>query len=129
MQLVVLIILIPLPLFFASTIYGEAGLTTWVVIGIIWTFCSAFSVVLYPLWESRAAIGLISRGVVKVRFFDGEYGMTGSKRCRMYRISLPGGVGSMWRRRRGLRRLRRNVYVNVEGMKDSRLCMTASDGS
>jgi hypothetical protein len=65
-QLVVLIILIPLPLFFASTIYGKGGLTAWVVVGIIWTFLSAFSVVLYPLWESRAAISLISRGIIKV---------------------------------------------------------------
>jgi hypothetical protein len=63
----VLIILVPLPLFFASTVYGAGGLTAWVVIGIIWTFLSAFSVVLYPLWESRAAILLISRGIIKVR--------------------------------------------------------------
>ncbi|KAJ6629356.1 urea transporter [Mycena sp. CBHHK59/15] len=69
--LLVLIILIPLPLFFASTIYGEGGLTAWVVIGIIWTFLSAFSVVLYPLWESRAAISLISRGIVKDIFARG----------------------------------------------------------
>jgi uncharacterized membrane protein YwaF len=39
--------------FFAQTIYGVRGLTAWVVIGILWTFCSAFAVVLYPLYESR----------------------------------------------------------------------------
>ncbi|KAJ7621021.1 urea transporter [Roridomyces roridus] len=70
--LLVLIILIPLPLFFASTIYGKAGLTAWVVIGIIWTFCSAFTVVVYPLWESREAIGMISRGIVKDLFSRGS---------------------------------------------------------
>ncbi|KAJ7244394.1 urea transporter [Mycena haematopus] len=70
--LLVLIILIPLPLFFASTVYGKGGLTAWVVIGIIWTFLSAFSVVLYPLWESRAAISLIARGVVKDMFARGS---------------------------------------------------------
>ena len=64
-----MLILIPFPLFFASTIYGVRGLTVWVVIGIIWCFCSAFAVVLYPLWESRAAIAQISRGVIKVRIF------------------------------------------------------------
>lgn len=32
----------------------------------IWTFCSSFIVVLYPLWESRTAIGQISKGIVKV---------------------------------------------------------------
>jgi hypothetical protein len=61
-----MLILVPLPLFFASTIYGVRGLTAWVVIGIIWCFCSAFTVVLYPLWESRVAIVQIARGVVKV---------------------------------------------------------------
>ncbi|KAF8906688.1 urea transporter [Mucidula mucida] len=63
--LLIMIIIIPLPLFFASTVYGEGGLTAWVVIGIIWTFLSAFTVVLYPLWESRDALMMIGRGIVK----------------------------------------------------------------
>jgi hypothetical protein len=62
-----MLILIPLPLFFASTIFGAPGLTAWVVIGIIWCFCSAFCVVLYPLWESRVALVQIGRGIIKVR--------------------------------------------------------------
>ena len=80
-----MIILIPLPLFFSSTVYGVAGLSgksamittpchiqtvfffaAWVVIGMIWTFCSAFIVVLYPLWESRVALSQIGRGILKV---------------------------------------------------------------
>ena len=64
-----MLILIPLPLFFASTIFGVGGLTAWVVIGIIWCFCSAITVVLYPLWESRDALAQILRGVIKVRIF------------------------------------------------------------
>jgi len=35
----------------------------------IWTFCSAFIVVLYPLWESRVALTQITTGIVKVRVF------------------------------------------------------------
>ena len=61
-----MIILIPLPLFFAQTVYGVGGLTAWVVIGMIWAFCSASAVVLYPLYESRAALALIARGIIKV---------------------------------------------------------------
>lgn len=61
-----MIILIPLPLFFAQTVYGEKGLTAWVVIGIIWTFLSSFTVVVYPLWESREALTMITRGMIKV---------------------------------------------------------------
>jgi len=63
-----MIVIIPLPLFFAQTVYGVAGLTAWVVIGIIWTICSAFSVVLYPLYESRIALVEIAKGIVRASF-------------------------------------------------------------
>ncbi|KAI0254582.1 urea transporter [Lactifluus subvellereus] len=69
---VIMLILVPLPLFFASTIYGVRGLTVWVVIGIIWCFCSAFCVVLYPLWESRVALVQIVTGVTKDIFAKGS---------------------------------------------------------
>jgi len=74
---VVMIILIPLPLFFSSTVYGVAGLSAWVVIGMIWTFCSSFIVVLYPLWESRRAITQIASGIVKDIFSPGSGKFTG----------------------------------------------------
>ncbi|KAJ8689562.1 hypothetical protein PTI98_012457 [Pleurotus ostreatus] len=70
--LLVLIIIVPLPLFFAQTIYGVGGLTAWVVIGIIWTFLSAISVVIYPLWESREALSQILSGIVKDVFTKGS---------------------------------------------------------
>ena len=60
------IILIPLPLFFAHTIFGVRGLSAWVIIGIIWAFCSAITVVIYPLYESREAILMVTRGLLKV---------------------------------------------------------------
>lgn len=65
-QTLVFMILIPLPLFGASTVYSVAGFSAWVIIGILWTFCSAFAVVLYPLWESREALVMILKGMVKV---------------------------------------------------------------
>ncbi|TCD67621.1 hypothetical protein EIP91_012186 [Steccherinum ochraceum] len=70
--LVVMLLVIPLPLFFAQTIFGERGLTAWVVIGIVWTFASAVTVVLYPLWESREALTMISKGVIKDVFSRGS---------------------------------------------------------
>jgi len=73
----VMIILIPLPLFFSSTVYGVGGLSAWVIIGMIWTFCSAFIVVLYPLWESRTALLQIATGVVKDIFSPGSGKFTG----------------------------------------------------
>ncbi|KAK7457086.1 hypothetical protein VKT23_010387 [Stygiomarasmius scandens] len=69
--LLVMIIIIPLPLFFAQTVYGVRGLEAWVVIGIIWCFVSSFTVVLYPLWESREALMQISRGIIKDIFTKG----------------------------------------------------------
>ncbi|KAF8057401.1 urea transporter [Lyophyllum atratum] len=69
--LVIMIILIPLPLFFAQTIFGVRGLEAWVVIGIIWVFCSCFAVVLYPLWESRQALCMVCRGMIKDVFGGG----------------------------------------------------------
>jgi len=62
---VIMIILIPLPLFFASTIYGVGGFTAWVVIAMIWAFIASFIVVLYPLWESRVALTQVFKGIVK----------------------------------------------------------------
>lgn len=70
--LVVMILLIPLPLFFAQTVYGVRGLTAWVVIGILWTFLSTFTVVLYPLYESREALMQIGCGIVKDIFAKGS---------------------------------------------------------
>ncbi|KAH9911332.1 urea transporter [Epithele typhae] len=68
----VMLIIIPLPLFFAQTVYGVRGLTAWVVIGMIWAFCSALAVVVYPLYESRAALRVIARGIVKDVFMRGN---------------------------------------------------------
>ncbi|TFY67126.1 hypothetical protein EVG20_g4051 [Dentipellis fragilis] len=70
--LLVMLIIIPLPLFFAQTIYGLHGFSAWVVIGIIWCFCSAISVVLYPLWESREALRQITMGMYQDVFGKGS---------------------------------------------------------
>ena len=59
-----MIILIPLPLFGASTTFGVAGFTVWIVIAMLWAFVASFVVVLYPLWESRETLALVFRGVV-----------------------------------------------------------------
>ena len=61
-----LLLVIPLPLFFAHTVFGKRGYEAWVVIGMIWAFASAFTVILYPLWESRNELGEIIRGMIKV---------------------------------------------------------------
>ncbi|KAF5309053.1 hypothetical protein D9619_013578 [Psilocybe cf. subviscida] len=69
---VVLILLIPLPLFFSSYVYTKNGLTGWVAVGIAWTFLSAIAVVVYPLWESREALLQISKGLYIDLFTKGS---------------------------------------------------------
>jgi len=69
---VVLILLIPLPLFFSQHVYTVGGFTGWVSVGIIWTFLSSFTVVIYPLYESRGALKSIAVGVFKDLFTRGS---------------------------------------------------------
>jgi len=69
---VILILIIPLPLFFSQHVYDVADLTGWVAIGIAWTFLSAISVVLYPLWESRRALLQVASGIYKDLFTKGS---------------------------------------------------------
>jgi Na+/proline symporter len=69
---IIFILVIPLPLFFSQYVYNVGGLTGWVAIGIAWTFLSAISVVLYPLYESRQALFQIVSGIYKDLFTKGS---------------------------------------------------------
>ncbi|KAH0578839.1 hypothetical protein H2248_003033 [Termitomyces sp. 'cryptogamus'] len=68
---IILIVVIPLPLFFMQILYGVRGFQAWVVIGIIWVFTSCMAVILLPLWESREALKMVSCGVIKDIFGRG----------------------------------------------------------
>ncbi|CAE6533326.1 unnamed protein product [Rhizoctonia solani] len=70
--LIVMIIVIPFPLFFSQVVFGTKGLTTWVAVGIAWTFLAAFAVVIYPLYESREALFLVLKGIIKDIFNPGS---------------------------------------------------------
>ncbi|KAK4702934.1 urea-proton symporter, partial [Phenoliferia sp. Uapishka_3] len=62
---VVLILLIPLPLFFTSYIFPSAGFTAWIAIAFIWVFYGAGAVVLYPIYESRGALKEIGGAIIR----------------------------------------------------------------
>ena len=47
------LILWPMPMYGTGYIFSKRFFTGWVVVGILWMFCSAFCVGLYPLWEGR----------------------------------------------------------------------------
>ncbi|GAB7356059.1 hypothetical protein MBLNU459_g6676t1 [Dothideomycetes sp. NU459] len=61
-----LLILWPMPMYGSGYIFSKKFFTGWVVVGILWLFCSAFCVGLYPLWEGRHT----STRTIKAIFMD-----------------------------------------------------------
>ncbi|KAI6905493.1 urea active transporter-like protein [Hortaea werneckii] len=57
------IILWPMPMFGSGYIFSKSFYTGWVVVGIIWLFCSSGVVVFLPLWQSRETIAHTFRSV------------------------------------------------------------------
>ncbi|KAK3201656.1 hypothetical protein GRF29_164g184883 [Pseudopithomyces chartarum] len=47
------LVLWPMPLYGTGYVFSKKFFTGWIVVGILWMFCSAFCVGLYPLWEGR----------------------------------------------------------------------------
>ncbi|EFQ92407.1 hypothetical protein CFE70_010403 [Pyrenophora teres f. teres 0-1] len=47
------LVLWPMPMYGSSYVFSKKFFTGWVVVGILWMFCSCFAVGLYPLWEGR----------------------------------------------------------------------------
>ncbi|OAL30818.1 hypothetical protein AYO22_01438 [Fonsecaea multimorphosa] len=52
----IMVIIVPFPIFFTSVIYGKGGFTTWISLVIAWLLVAACGCILYPIWESRAAL-------------------------------------------------------------------------
>lgn len=59
----VLVILWPLPMFGSQYVFSREFFTGWVVVSIIWIFCSTCAVAIYPVFESRAAIATVFKGM------------------------------------------------------------------
>jgi hypothetical protein len=55
--------LVPLPMFGSGYVFSVKFFTGWVVVSIIWSFLSAFTTCLLPLWESKAALKFIGRQI------------------------------------------------------------------
>jgi hypothetical protein len=50
------LVLWPMPLYGTGYIFSPKFFTGWVVVGILWLFCSSFCVGVYPLWEGRHSL-------------------------------------------------------------------------
>jgi len=68
---VILMLLIPLPLFFTNYIFPIKGFTAWIAIGIAWLFWGSFAVVVYPIIESRKELGQIGGAMIRDVFGGG----------------------------------------------------------
>ena len=60
---VALLVLWPMPMYGSSYVFSKKFFTGWVVVGILWIFCSLFCVGLYPLFEGRHSLLRVSRGI------------------------------------------------------------------
>ncbi|KIW81574.1 hypothetical protein Z517_04600 [Fonsecaea pedrosoi CBS 271.37] len=50
---IALLVLWPMPMYGTGYIFSKKFFTGWVVVGILWLFCSSFCVGLFPLWQGR----------------------------------------------------------------------------
>lgn len=61
---VALLVLWPMPMYGTGYVFSRKFFTGWVVVGILWIFCSLGCVGLYPLWEGRGSLARVSRGIM-----------------------------------------------------------------
>lgn len=50
-----------MPLYGTGYIFSKGFFTGWIVVGIVWIFCTLGAIGLYPLWESRATLARVLR--------------------------------------------------------------------
>lgn len=58
---VAFLILWPIPMYGTSYVFSKKFFTGWVVVGILWLFCTFFGVVIFPLYEGRQSISRVVR--------------------------------------------------------------------
>ncbi|KAL9116133.1 MAG: hypothetical protein Q9227_000502 [Pyrenula ochraceoflavens] len=58
-----LLVLWPMPMYGSSYIFSKKFFTGWVIVGILWIFCSVFTVGLFPVWQSRATSSRTIRSI------------------------------------------------------------------
>ncbi|KAF1974227.1 urea active transporter [Bimuria novae-zelandiae CBS 107.79] len=59
------LVLWPMPMYGTGYVFSKKFFTGWVVVGILWMFCSAFCVGLYPLWEGRGTSVRTFKAIVR----------------------------------------------------------------
>jgi len=60
---IALAIIWPLPMFFSGYIFSREFFTFWVAVSMIWALCATIAIAIYPVYESRAGIADLVRGI------------------------------------------------------------------
>jgi hypothetical protein len=60
---IILLVLIPLPLFFSSHVFTKGGFKGWIAVSFVWVFYAICAVVVYPVVESRHALAKIGKAI------------------------------------------------------------------
>ncbi|MCJ1395300.1 hypothetical protein MMC18_008184 [Xylographa bjoerkii] len=58
-----LLVLWPMPMYGSGYVFSKPFFTGWVSVGILWLFCSAACVGIYPLWEGRHSMAHTFKGI------------------------------------------------------------------
>lgn len=61
---IAMLVLWPMPMYGTGYVFSKKFFTGWVSVGILWLFCSAFMVGLFPLWEGKSSMVRTFRGVM-----------------------------------------------------------------
>ncbi|KAF2853618.1 urea active transporter [Plenodomus tracheiphilus IPT5] len=82
-----LLVLWPMPMYGSGYIFSKKFFTGWIVVGILWMFCSAGAVGIFPLWEGRKT---------SIRTFKAIYqDITGRKKPTKHTITTTEGEGTV----------------------------------
>lgn len=60
-----LLVLWPMPMYGSGYIFSKKFFTGWVVVGIIWIFCSFIGVGLFPIFESRGTLARTTKNIIR----------------------------------------------------------------
>ncbi|PYH44826.1 sodium:solute symporter family protein [Aspergillus saccharolyticus JOP 1030-1] len=75
------LILWPVPMYGSAYVFSKKFFTGWIVVGLLWLFCTTFGVVVFPLYEGRKsmvrtvrsmALDVMGKGGRRGRPIDGE---------------------------------------------------------
>ncbi|PYI24632.1 urea transporter [Aspergillus japonicus CBS 114.51] len=79
------LILWPVPMYGSAYVFSKKFFTGWIVVGLLWLFCTTFGVVVFPLYEGRTSmvrtvrlmtLDLMGRGGARRRPIEGEVVVT-----------------------------------------------------